>query len=192
MADQLVEVHDRCGKRFAALVDGIRDDQWDDPTPCDEWDVRALVHHLMNEQRWVPPMFDGKTMADVGDALDGDLLGDDQGTWARSYASATDEAHAVIAQSGALDRTVHLSFADVDGREYVTQLVADLAIHAWDLARATGQDDTLDPDAVAIVLPWTEANAGLLAGSGMFGTTIDPGAGAPDDVRLLGLLGRKA
>jgi hypothetical protein len=46
------------------------------------------------------------------------------------------------------------------------------------LARATGQDDTLDPHAVALLLPWTEANAGLLAASGMFGSRIDVGPGA--------------
>ena len=58
------------------------------------------------------------------------------------------------------------------------------------LARATGQDDTLDPRAVALLLPWTEANAGLLAASGMFGSRIDVGPGAPNDLRLPGLLGR--
>jgi hypothetical protein len=58
------------------------------------------------------------------------------------------------------------------------------------LARATGQDDTLAPHAVALLLPWTEANAGLLAASGMFGSRIDVGPGAPDDIRLPGLLGR--
>jgi uncharacterized protein (TIGR03086 family) len=107
-------------------------------------------------------------------------------------ASAMAQAHAVVAQPGALKRTVHLSFGDASGREYVMQLTADLAVHAWDLARATGQDDTLDPGAVALLLPWTEASVGLIAGSGMFGPPIDAGPGAPDDVRLLGLLGRKA
>ena len=58
------------------------------------------------------------------------------------------------------------------------------------LARATGQDDTLGPHAVALLLPWTEANVGLLAASGMLGSRIDAGPGAPDDIRLLGLLGR--
>ena len=48
------------------------------------------------------------------------------------------------------------------------QLTADLAVHACDLARATGQDDTLDPGAVALLLRWTDANADLLAGSGMY------------------------
>ncbi len=61
---------------------------------------------------------------------------------------------------------------------------------AW--ARATGQDDTLDPGAVALLLPWAEANAALLEASGLFGSPIDTGPGAPDDARLLGLLGRTA
>jgi len=68
----------------------------------------------------------------------------------------------------------------------------ELGFHAWDLARATGQDDTLDPGAVTLLLPWTEANADLLTASGMFGSQIDAGPDAPDDVRLLGLLGRRA
>ena len=56
--------------------------------------------------------------------------------------------------------------------------------------RGTGQDVTVGPHAVALLLPWTEANAGLLAASGMFGSRIDVGPGAPDDIRLPGLLGR--
>jgi hypothetical protein len=60
------------------------------------------------------------------------------------------------------------------------------------LARAAGQDEALDPGVVALMLPWAEANADLLAASGMFGSRIDTDPGAPDDVRLLGLLGRRA
>jgi uncharacterized protein (TIGR03086 family) len=192
MAIDLVELHGRCGRRFVALVSGVGAGQWHDDTPCSEWDVRTLVHHLLYEQRWVPPLFDGLTVEQVGDRFEGDLMGDDSSTWPELLDSSMDEAHAVVSQPQALERTVHLSFGDVDGREYVMQLTADLAIHGWDLARATGQPDTLDPDAVALLLPWTEANAALLAGSGMFGTPIDAGPDAPDSVRLLGLLGRRA
>ena len=192
MVDDLVELHGRCGRRFAALVAGVGPEQWHDDTPCAEWDVRTLVHHLLSEQRWVPPMFEGLTIEQVGDRFEGDLMGDDASRWPGLLASSMEEAHAVVAQPGALERTVHLSFGDASGQEYVTQLTADLAIHAWDLARATGQDDALDPGAVALLLPWTEANAGLLAGSGMFGSRIDAGPDAPDDVRLLNLLGRRA
>ncbi len=192
MADDLVEVHGRCRRRFAALVAGVGPGQWHDGTPCSEWDVRTLVHHLLSEQRWVPPMFEGLTIEQVGDRFEGDLMGGDASKWPGLLASAMEEAHVVVAQPGALERTVHLSFGDASGQEYVMQLTADLAIHAWDLARATGQDAVLDPGAVALLLPWTEASAGLISGSGMFGPPIDAGPGAPDDVRLLGLLGRRA
>ena len=152
--------------------------------------MRTLVHHLLYEQCWVPPLFEGLGIEQVGDRFDGDLMGDDASAWPGLLASSIEQAHAAVARPGALERTVHLSFGDASGREYAIQLVADFAIHAWDLARATGQDDTLDPGAVALLLPWSEANAELLAGSGMFGARIDAALDAPDDVRLLGLLGR--
>ena len=192
MADNLIELHGRSGQRFAALVAGVGAQQWHDDTPCSEWDVRTLVHHLLAEQRWVPPLFEGLTIEQVGDRFDGDLMGDAAATWPGLLASSAREAHDAVAQPGALERTVHLSFGEVRGEEYVMQLIADLAVHAWDLARATGQDESLDPDVVALLLPWTEANADLLAGSGMFGQPIADGQDVPDDVRMLGLLGRMA
>ncbi len=151
-----------------------------------------LVHHLLYEQRWVLPLFEGLTIEQVGGRFEGDLMGDDASAWPGLLASSIEEAHAAVAQPGALDRTVHLSFGDTSGQEYVLQLTADLAIHAWDLARATGQDDTLDRGVVTLLLPWTEANVGLLTASGMFGSPIEVGSDAPDDVRLLGMLGRRA
>ena len=191
-ADDLVELHARCGRRFTALVAGVSPGQWHDDTPCSEWDVRTLVHHLLYEQRWVPPLFEGLTIEQIGDRFEGDLLGDEASAWPGLLASAIEEAHAAVAQPGSLDRTVHLSFGDTSGQQYVMQLTADLAIHAWDLARATGQDDALDPGVVALMLPWAEANADLLTASGMFGSRIETAADAPDDARLLGVLGRRA
>jgi uncharacterized protein (TIGR03086 family) len=192
MTADLVDLHGRCGQRFAALVAGVRPEQWHDDTPCSEWDVRALVHHLLYEQVWVPPVFEGLTMEQVGNRFEGDLMGDDSSTWPGLLASSVEEAHAVVAQPGALERTVHLSFGDASGHEYVMQLTADLAVHSWDLARATGQRDTLDPDAVALLLPWTDATIDLWAEMGLFGPRIDTGSDASDDIRLLGVVGRKA
>ena len=154
--------------------------------------MRTLVHHLLYEQRWVPPLLAGLTIEQVGDRFEGDLMGGDASAWPGKLASSIEEAHAAVALPGALGRTVHLSFGDASGREYVIQLTADLAIHGWDLARATGQDDALDPHAVALLLAWAEANADLVAASGMFGSRIAVRPDAPDDTRLLGLLGRRA
>ena len=192
MEHDLVELHGRCGRHFPALVAGVDAHQWSNETPCSKWDARSLVHHLLYEQCWVPPLFDGETIAEIGNRFEGDLMGDDTSAWPGLLASSIDTAHAVVAQPGALVKTVHLSFGDSLGKECVMQLTGDLAIHGWDLARATGQEETIDPVAVALLLPWAQANAELLVASGMFGSPIDLGPDAPDDVRLLGLVGRRA
>src|SRR5438105_3565496 len=116
MADGLVELHGRCGRRFADLVAGVGSEQWHNDTPCSEWDVRALVHHLLYEQHWVAPLLEGKTIEQVGGRLEGDLLSGDTSTWPGLFAAAMQDAHAAVAQPGALARTVHLSFGDVPGQ----------------------------------------------------------------------------
>ena len=185
MANDLVGLDGRWGQRFAYLVGGVGVEQWYDDTPCSEWDVRTLVHHLLSEQRWVSPLLNGLTIAQVGDRFEGDLTGDDPSQWAGLLALYIEEAHEAVAQPGALAQTVHLSYGDAPADEYVMQLTADLALHSWDLARATGQDDTLDGDVVALLLPWTEASVDMRAGMGPFRPRIEVDAAASDDVRLL-------
>jgi len=192
MAQDLVELHGRSGRRFAAVVGGVRTEQWHDETPCSEWDVRTLVHHVLYEQRWVPLLLDGLTIAQVGDRFEGDLMGQDPSTWAGLVATSVEMAHASVTRPGTLDRTVHLSYGDAPAEEYVMQLTADLAIHAWDVARATGQDDAVDADVVALLLPWTDANIDVWAKMGLFGPRIEVNRSAPHDVRLLALMGRSA
>ena len=192
IAADLIELHGRCGQRFAALVAGVGPGQWHDGTPCSQWDVRTLVHHLLYEQRWVPPLFEGLTIEQVGDRFEGDLMGGEASAWPGLLASSIEQAHAAVAQPGALDRTVLVCFVEGSWQEYVMQLTDDLANHALDLSRANGLDVTVERGAVALLLPWAEAHAGLLAASGMIGSRIDAGPDAPDDVRLLGLLGRRA
>jgi hypothetical protein len=70
------------------------------------------------------------------------------------------------------------------------QLTADLAIHSWDLARATGQDDTLDAGTVGLLLPWAQATVHRWAGLGLFAPPSDVGPDAPAEVRRLALVGR--
>src|SRR3954466_12089344 len=126
-ADLFLQAHTEFDRRVGA----ISEDQWKDPTPCTDWDVRALVHHLVYEMVWAPPLFEGKTVADIGDQYEGDLLGDDpKGAWNGAKPSAL----ASVSTPGAMVDTVHLSFGDVPGAEYTMQLTTDLAVHAWDLA----------------------------------------------------------
>ena len=113
--------------------------------------MRALVNHVVGEDRWTPPLLEGATIAEVGDRFDGDLLGDDPAAAARDAAA---EAVASVAERVPPAGTVHLSYGDEDMAEYVHQLSADHLVHAWDLAAATGGDTTLDPELVAAMAPW--------------------------------------
>jgi uncharacterized protein (TIGR03086 family) len=173
---------------YGQLVHAIRHDQWHGETPCADWDVSVLVNHLVSENLWMPPLLDGKTIADVGDAFDGDLLGEDpKAAWDRS---ADGVGRAV--QASSLDRTVHLSYGDVSAEHYISELFSDLTIHGWDLARAIGADETIDPESVEILYEKYKPIEDGLKATGMFGPKIEPPPGADRQAQLLAVFGRVA
>jgi uncharacterized protein (TIGR03086 family) len=136
---------------------------WAAPTPCTDWNVRALVNHVVGEDRWTKPLVDGRTIADVGDAFDGDLLGEDPKPLAMA---AADEAITAVAERLPAGGKVHLSYGEEEMEEYISQLVADHLIHGWDLAAATGQQRVLDPELVAAVAAWFRNREEIYRSSG--------------------------
>ncbi|MFJ7159080.1 TIGR03086 family metal-binding protein [Streptomyces sp. NPDC101118] len=190
MAEPLLDRHADALELFGGLVHAVRPDQWDASTPCTEWTVRDLVNHVTGEQLWIPPLVsEGRTVADVGDALSGDLLGDDP---AAAWDRAAEGASAALAEPGALERTVQLSYGPAKGAAYCSELTADTVVHAWDLARGIGADDRLPVDLVEFSLKEVMPYAGTLADSGMYAPPVDIPPGADAQTRLLALLGRKA
>lgn len=151
----IVTLHQRATAGFGARVHAVADDQWTLPTPCAQWDVRQLVNHVVGENRWAVPLLSGSTIAEVGSRLDGDLLGDDP---MKAWDASAAEVATAVSRPGAMDDIAHLSFADLPGREYAAQLFADALIHGWDLARAIGADERLDPELVDACAEWFGAN----------------------------------
>ena len=149
--DDIAELHRRSVVTFDGLVHRIGPAQWGDATPCDAWDVRALVNHLTNENLWAEALFAGRSIADVGSAFDGDVLGDDPvATWERASAGAL----ARMGEPDAMDRPVELSRGTVPGRVYAVELFADHVMHSWDLAKGIGTDDALEPSLVVPARAW--------------------------------------
>jgi uncharacterized protein (TIGR03086 family) len=181
----ITELHRRAAETFAQKVQNVAADQWDQPTPCTDWDVRALVNHVVYEERWTKPLVDGKTIAEVGDSLEGDLLGDDP---AAAAAAASAEAAGAIDAGVPEEKIVHLSFGDTPIAEYAMQMVADHLIHGWDLAAATGMDRTLDAETLATVAPWFAPQEELWRGAGAIGPRTD--AGGDPQSKLLAAYGR--
>ncbi len=173
---------------FTRAVHAIAPDQWDAPTPCTEWDVRALVRHVTVEQLWAPPLLGGATVADVGDRFDGDVLGDDPHThWDQAAAASVDAFRAADVAGG----TVALSRGPTPVGGYLGEMTADALIHTWDLARAIGADEALDPELVAAVYEYAAPHVDEFAGSGLFDPPVPVPDDAPLQTRLLALTGRR-
>ena len=151
MSIDIRDAYRRALVAFGEHVHRVRTDQWDLPSPCADWDIRDLVGHLVSESLWAPHLLAGRTVNEAGDAFDGDLLGDDP---VKAFDMAAAGAVLAAYDEGALTRTVHLSFGDVPGEEYITELFADALIHTWDLARAIGAPDRLDPELVEACTVW--------------------------------------
>ena len=184
----LLEQYDHALAEYDARVVQIGDDQWSDPTPCTDWDVRALVAHMVDECRWVPYLLDGGSPAEAGDRFSGDPLGDDpKAAWSRESAAA----RAAMAADGALDHTVTVSYGEISARDYIWQLTVDLAVHAWDLARGIGADEQLDHELVRRIHTETENDTESLAGSGLFDPPVHVPTHADLQARMLGLFGRR-
>jgi len=146
-----VALHRRTTDAMDQQVRRLRPEDWTAATPCAGWDVRTVVNHVVAENRWTGPLLAGQTTAEVGHALDGDLLGADP---VQAWQDALTAARAAAAVPGVEQCVVHLSFGDVTGAEYLRQLAADHLVHAWDVARAVGDHDRLDPELVTVVAAW--------------------------------------
>ena len=174
-------------RQFDNRVQLIRDDQWRNATPNTEWDVTELVRHLVYEQLWVPPLLAGRSIAEVGDAFEGDILGDDpKGAWTAASTAARD----ALEQPGALDREVNLSFGDTTAADYLSQLTVDLVVHAWDLASGIKADEHMPNDLVTTSLELARPIAGIWADAGFLAPPIQVPGCTDDLTELLALMGR--
>jgi len=182
-------LHRRALDATGVLVAGVGTGQWGLPTPDDGWDVRALVDHLVSGNLWAAELAAGRTIAEVGDRLDGDVLGADP---LGAYEASARAAAAVFEAPGALDAPCAVSYGPVPGWIYGGHRLVEVVVHGWDLAVATGQDRVLDPELVDGCLAVVEPQAEQLKATEAFGTAVDVPDDADPQTRLLALLGRRS
>jgi uncharacterized protein (TIGR03086 family) len=180
------ELHERTVGEWTRIVAGLDASQWGRATPCTDWSVRDLVNHVVGEELWTAPLVQGATLEEVGDRFDGDVLGDDPMATART---AAEEAVAAVSEQAPSGGTVHLSYGEEQLDEYVRQLAADHLVHGWDLARATGQDATLDPELVEEVAGWFADREELYRSAGVVGPRVADG-GPDSQSKLIAASGR--
>ncbi|HEY3631464.1 MAG TPA: TIGR03086 family metal-binding protein [Jatrophihabitantaceae bacterium] len=183
MSDVVALLHAGAAE-FGTRVHRVED--WSAATPCSEWDVNALVDHLIDEHLWLPPLLAGHGLDAAGKIVESQkhsLAGDRVAAWdAAVLASGR-----AIDEPGAIDRQVTLSRGPTPAAEYLGEMIVDAAVHAWDLGRAIGVDEPLPADLVEFAMPMAQQFAGS---EPYFRAPVEPPADATPQERLIALTGR--
>ena len=139
--DPLV-AHQRAQDTFAHVLGNVTSDQLSLPTPCSEWDVEALLDHVIAGNQRVVERAGGRVRP----------LPEDFGAAHRASARTAQDT---FAEPEALTRTYQLPIGEIPGTAFLELRTGDLFIHAWDLAVATGQPTDLDPELAEYVLAFS-------------------------------------
>jgi uncharacterized protein (TIGR03086 family) len=180
----MTEVSDRYGRVAAGFGDRLRAipaDGWSAPSPCTEWDARLLAGHVVSVHRHVLAGFSATDLP--APATDPDLVA--------AWDAVTGEVMALLADPERAAAPVSGRFAPMPVEQLIGRLLCiDTLVHTWDLARATGQSEALDPVGVTMAFDGIRPADEAIRGAGGFGPKIEPPAGASEQTRFLCFLGR--
>ncbi len=183
--DDLSRAIDQTG----AVIAATRPDQATLPTPCRSWDVRTLVGHVVRDVEQFTATASGEAWMPNDDD---DAIGDD---WSSAYRSAGDALLAAWRRAGVVGRTIERPFGTLPATWFVGQQIADLVVHAWDIAMATAQPTEFDQDLGERSLEWATQNLRPeYRGDEASGRAFGPEVPVPEDAgahdRLVGFFGR--
>jgi len=171
------------GGRFTALVDAVPAGAWDAPAPVAGWAARDVVRHLVE---WFPAFLE----SGAGVRLQVRTSADDDP--AAAWHELDDGVRRLLDDPATSTRVLsnpHIGDVPLD-RAVSRFFTGDVFMHAWDLARATGQDARLDPARCEAMLAGMEPMEDAMRASGQYGPRIEVPAGADVQTRLLGFIGR--
>lgn len=178
----VVERYRRIAPSFEARVDGIAPHQWGAPTPCSEWGVWDLVAHVIDvHHRMVAKLHGAEPVAvDIGEDLP------------RQWHNASNAAREGLADPGRASTLVYGPVGQQPFESLIEGLVcADVVVHTWDLARATGQDERLDPAVVSNAVAFLQSlDDAMHGGDETFAAKIEPTPGSDAQTKLLNFCGR--
>jgi len=174
-----VSLLDRATTGVTRVLERVSTQQLDDPTPCTEWNVQALIDHLAGG-----PVYLLSALGEVSVPAPAD---------AATFADLRQRCLDALRRPGASQVRCmsplgfEWSVAEATAGTFMDQLV-----HTWDLATATGQDTALDAELVetciAMFLPEMPERG---RAGGLIGPAVSVPAGASAQARLLGAMGRR-
>jgi uncharacterized protein (TIGR03086 family) len=148
-----------------------------------------VVGHVIAVQRYIEALVRGVPPEVNPYETPGEIAGHEPGV---AWAAVRDEVLALLDEPGVIRRSVHTFRGDESVDEQLGWNVVDTLTHAWDLARAAGVDDRLDPGSVAHALAQAEPVVEHMRHPHLFGSGVEAHQDADPQTRLLALLGRSA
>jgi uncharacterized protein (TIGR03086 family) len=181
----VTEISERYRRRadaFAAKIASVPDDRWAAPSPCPDWTALDVVRHLVSTQGMFLGFVD-RTLGDIP-SVDDDPL------------AAWNAARAVVQHDLEDPERAGAEFEGGIGRQTFEGAVDrflsfDLIVHGWDLARAAGLDERIDPEDVERTQAQAEAFGDKMRSPFAFGPEVEVPAGADPQEKLLAYLGRR-
>jgi len=185
------EVAERYRRRadiFESKVAAVQPDEWGNQSPCQDWTARDVVGHIVDMHAVMLRPLD-RELTPAPSVQDDPLA---------AFTSARADIEAVLDDPDAAARPCDTPMGSVTAENHIDGVVSeDMVIHGWDLARATEQDDTIDPyelermwPAVQKIGPELRTPGAFGPGIVVFGPEVTVSADAPLQDRVLGLLGR--
>jgi len=167
------------------VLEGVTADQLGNPTPCESWDVAALINHIVGGQHFFLAALNGTPPADPPDFAAGDFVAD--------FDVVSAACIAAFRADGVLEQTFTLPFGEMPGAALMGLATTDTFQHAWDLAKATGQDTNLAPELAEGLLAQSQASIQESfrgpEGAPFGAEQVAPDGASPAD-RLAAFLGR--
>jgi uncharacterized protein (TIGR03086 family) len=169
---------------FTDRVRGVAPGAWDNPAPCAGWVARDVVRHLVE---WFPALLSHGAGIDLptGPPVDDDPVA--------AWTVHSDGVQALLDDPSTADRVLknpHLGEVPLD-EAIARYYTSDVFLHTWDLARATGQDERLDPRRCADMFEGMLPMDAMLRSSGHYGARVDVPPDADPQTRLLAFIGRR-
>jgi uncharacterized protein (TIGR03086 family) len=181
---EISERYERITGQFSDRVRAVPAGAWDNPSPCEGWTARDVVGHLVD---WITEFFGAQGVQfPPAPSVDEDPVA--------AWESVQRTIGAALADPVLSAQPVSTPFSTQSLAETVDSIVTgDVFTHTWDLARATGQDDTLDPDQLQrMVAGIGSMPEDVMRADGMFGPPLDVPTDADDQTRYLAYVGRRA
>jgi uncharacterized protein (TIGR03086 family) len=180
--NDIAERYRRVAGAFTARAAEVPAPAWDNPAPCEGWVARDVVRHMVE---WMPGFISaraGLTFPPIP-PVDADPVAAWRTVSDTIQAALDDRGYAAAAYEAPEGRS---SF-EQDVEQY---FIGDVLVHTWDLARATGLDERLDPDEVHRALEGMIPYEKAMRESGHYGPRVDVPAHADEQTRLIAFVGR--